>query len=372
MKPILTLAATTLLGTFLSQPSLAQQQHADNSQHTAQQNSLPASQIPLLPASDIAGRRVLDQSGNAVGRIDSIIVDSRNGGVEYVLIGDQGNGDLNGQLVAVPWSVLQEPNPHGPIQLKITAAQLDEAPKFNSVNDKRLRDSRWRTRIYGYYGYSYPFYNASNAAAGSESSQAQNQGNGEAPGERSNALAVNENGTVSALGFANSVSAASLQSSPVWARRGNEIGHIDQVLIDTRNGKVAYVLIERGGFLGLSPTWYAIPVEVLTWSPATGNGYAGRGVGAGYYGPAYGYNRGGYYGNGYYGNRNEGNGEGNSGYRLTVNENLLRGLPTIPVNHANLITQTSKSDLSELYRHFGIQPYWQRTMAQNNGLSPTQ
>jgi PRC-barrel domain len=56
----------------------------------------------------------------------------------------------------------------------------------------------------------------------------------------------------------------------VYAVNGDPMGHIDQAMTDTRHGHVAYVLVQRGGFLGLHPTRYALPIEALKWSRATG------------------------------------------------------------------------------------------------------
>jgi hypothetical protein len=109
-----------------------------------------------------------------------------------------------------------------------------------------------------------------------------------------------------------------MQSADVVARNGNTVGRIDQVLLDPEHGEVAFVLLERGGFLGLSPSWFALPVEALAWAP---NG---------------------------------------NGYRLTVNEQLLSSEPSIPVDENHLPTQVSLQDLAQLYQHFGITPYWEQ------------
>ena len=54
-----------------------------------------------------------------------------------------------------------------------------------------------------------------------------------------------------------------MQSADVYAPNGDLIGHIDQVMIDPHHGEVAFVLLERGGFIGLSPGWSAVPVEAF-------------------------------------------------------------------------------------------------------------
>jgi sporulation protein YlmC with PRC-barrel domain len=62
--------------------------------------------IPVVPAMDIVGKIISDRNGNEAGRIDSLIIDSTNGKIEYVLIDGSPNFDLGGHLVAVPWSLM--------------------------------------------------------------------------------------------------------------------------------------------------------------------------------------------------------------------------------------------------------------------------
>jgi hypothetical protein len=45
------------------------------------------------------------------------------------------------------------------------------------------------------------------------------------------------------------------------------MGEVDHLMIDTSSGRVAYVLISRGGFLGYGGEWLPVPFEVLSWSP---------------------------------------------------------------------------------------------------------
>lgn len=149
------------------------------------------------------------------------------------------------------------------------------------------------------------------ASAGGNGAHA---GNGGAYG---NSLAINRNGVESLTANNSSTSPSGLIQANVYAQAGDLIGRINHVMIDLNDGQIAFVLIKRGGWLGLDPTWYAVPIEALDWSRGYGRGYV-----------------------------------------LDVNQQQLRGLPTIPAINGNLVTQLPRSQLAQLYRQFNLQPYW--------------
>lgn len=45
-------------------------------------------------------------------------------------------------------------------------------------------------------------------------------------------------------------------------------GKIDDVLVDTRTGDVKYAIVSFGGFIGIGDKTVAVPVSLLTWTPA--------------------------------------------------------------------------------------------------------
>ena len=104
--------------------------------------------------------------------------------------------------------------------------------------------------------------NAQNKAGPVEPRSSRNKGNtnyGENAGQ-TNGLAFDRKGILSVLTLQPTTSEAALRSAAVYAPNGDLLGRINEVLIDTSVGNVAYVLVERGGVLGLDPTWFPVPV----------------------------------------------------------------------------------------------------------------
>jgi sporulation protein YlmC with PRC-barrel domain len=60
--------------------------------------------------------------------------------------------------------------------------------------------------------------------------------------------------------------------TPVFGRAQEEIGEVDDLIVDTVTGKVRYAILSFGGFLGLGKSNYVIPWTSLKWDPNL-NGY---------------------------------------------------------------------------------------------------
>lgn len=55
------------------------------------------------------------------------------------------------------------------------------------------------------------------------------------------------------------VSAGRIEGSSVYNQLGGYIGHIENVLLDHASGRVAYVLVSCGGFLGVGARYHPLP-----------------------------------------------------------------------------------------------------------------
>lgn len=58
--------------------------------------------------------------------------------------------------------------------------------------------------------------------------------------------------------------AEDIRGHNVYDREGEEIGHVDDLLVDDREGKVRFLQIAAGGFLGLGERKFMVPVDAVT------------------------------------------------------------------------------------------------------------
>ena len=68
------------------------------------------------------------------------------------------------------------------------------------------------------------------------------------------------------------VSADRVQGTPVFDRSGEKVGHVEDVMLDKRSGKVAYAIMSHGGFLGAGERYHPLPWSMLHYDVEK-NGY---------------------------------------------------------------------------------------------------
>ncbi|MBC7504502.1 MAG: PRC-barrel domain-containing protein [Sandarakinorhabdus sp.] len=66
------------------------------------------------------------------------------------------------------------------------------------------------------------------------------------------------------------ISADKVHGTEVYNRGGDHLGSVDSIMIDKASGKVAYVVMSFGGFLGIGEKYHPLPWEVLDYEPAIG------------------------------------------------------------------------------------------------------
>lgn len=64
------------------------------------------------------------------------------------------------------------------------------------------------------------------------------------------------------------ISGKTIQGTRVYSPSGDELGHIDDVMIDASSGKTVYGVLEFGGFLGIGSDHHAIPFGKLKYDAA--------------------------------------------------------------------------------------------------------
>lgn len=68
-------------------------------------------------------------------------------------------------------------------------------------------------------------------------------------------------------------SAEGLRGLAVHSRDGDKLGTIDQIILDKQSGRIAFVILSTGGFLGLGQSYHPVPWHALRYDSQRG-GYA--------------------------------------------------------------------------------------------------
>jgi sporulation protein YlmC with PRC-barrel domain len=70
--------------------------------------------------------------------------------------------------------------------------------------------------------------------------------------------------TTNTSGHAPVLSASSITGTKVLNPAGEQLGSIEDLMLDTDTGDIAYAVLSFGGFLGMGDKLFAIPWEALT------------------------------------------------------------------------------------------------------------
>lgn len=63
-----------------------------------------------------------------------------------------------------------------------------------------------------------------------------------------------------------SISAKTFTGTKVQNLKGENIGNIQDLMIDLETGRVLYAVLSFGGFMGIGDEYFAIPLEALVFS----------------------------------------------------------------------------------------------------------
>lgn len=63
------------------------------------------------------------------------------------------------------------------------------------------------------------------------------------------------------------LSSSTLVGSDVKNLRGEELGSVKDIMIDTQTGKVSYLVVAFGGFMGIGDKYFAVPMEAISIDP---------------------------------------------------------------------------------------------------------
>ncbi|HWQ48868.1 MAG TPA: PRC-barrel domain-containing protein [Methanosarcina sp.] len=203
--------------------------------------------LDFLSAGTIKGDKVVNRAGEDLGKIEELMIDLQSGRMAYAVLSFGGFLGMGDKLFAIPWQTLSlRPHEHA-FLLDIPKETLEKAEGFEKDNWPLTREELAGT--YTYYGYQ-PYWQA--AVTGQTGMP------GEAGSEK-----MARTGTMAGRDNPDFLSASTIKGDKVVNRAGEDLGKIEELMIDLEDGRVAYAALSFGGFLGLGSKLFAIPWQAL-------------------------------------------------------------------------------------------------------------
>ncbi|MBK7878259.1 MAG: PRC-barrel domain-containing protein [Planctomycetes bacterium] len=191
-------------------------------------------------ASDVIDMKVVDPKGEKLGKVEDVVVHP-GGETAYAVLSFGGTLGMGDKLFAMPWSVLRtteaetsKKDSDRSIVLPLDKERLKNAPGFDKAHWPVLASADWAKDIDAYYL----------TEAG---------GNVKRP--------VEAGARTSVITW----KCSDLKGADVKTPTGEKLGDIEEIAIDT-NGRVNYVAVSVGGFLGMGESHVAVPWDALKFS----------------------------------------------------------------------------------------------------------
>ncbi len=192
--------------------------------------------------SKLMGMNIKNSEGKNVGEINDIVLDATNGKARYAAVTYGGFLGFGNKLFAVPFEAFEiKRNPDDRDEclliLNVTQQQLDGAQGFDKEHWPNFADTKFTQELDKRYGIDTKMRknNQSRAKAGQLDEK-----------------------TAGANIRASQLSGMNIQNS-----EGKSVGEINDIVLDSSQGKVRYAAVTYGGFLGVGSKMFAVPFEAF-------------------------------------------------------------------------------------------------------------
>lgn len=232
-----------------------------------------------LKASDVIGMTVKNYQGETIGTVQDLVVDVEHGRVVQVILSTGAFSGMDGMMTAVPSPDLHHDADDKILQLDVTREKLKMAPKFEPETWNEGSQSNRLTELYVYFG-EHPYFIASRRDAWITNTD----------GTLARTLLRNEEMTNNTDGrhtedktrnvdqtpqswtqMGDLQKASSLMGLPVNNLQEENLGKVQNLLVDLPTGRIVAVIISSGGFLGMGGELSPVPPTALQFASERNN-----------------------------------------------------------------------------------------------------
>ena len=101
----------------------------------------------LLSAGSLTGDAVVNPSGDDLGKLEEIMLDTDSGRIGYAVLSFGGFLGMGEKLFAIPWSSLTVDTVNHRLVLDVPKERLENAPGFDKDNWPNMADRTWGESI---------------------------------------------------------------------------------------------------------------------------------------------------------------------------------------------------------------------------------
>ena len=226
MKHIWTTGASALA--IAASITMAQSQPPKNAQ-----NDHGAQNVNLMRASTVIGMKVENSGGEKIGSINNLAIDLTGGLCRFAVLSRGGALGIGDKLYAIPFKAFKFTGGKEVCILDVPKDRLDAAPEFTNDRWNTISDEQWGTTIYTYYNIK-PDFSVEKTTVKTTTSKP--------------AMLIKGSDAV---------------GMDVHNQKDEDLGEIEDLMVDTNSGRVAYAVLAFGGWLGMGEKLFAVPWQAL-------------------------------------------------------------------------------------------------------------
>lgn len=105
----------------------------------------------ILSASSIIGDKVKNPAGEDLGKIEELMIDTKDGDVNYAVVSFGGFLGMGDKYFAVPLDAMEVSTGDDSMILNVSKEKLKDAPGFDKDNWPSTADTSWYGHVRSFY-----------------------------------------------------------------------------------------------------------------------------------------------------------------------------------------------------------------------------
>ena len=202
----------------------------------------------VFRSADLIGLDVKNKAGEEIASINDLVVDLKSGEVRYAALSSGGVAGFGGKMFAVPWHAMTfmmgEPNKADSryFIFDVTKQQLEQSDGFDTAKWPNVADPKWASMV--------------------KKDHAKNEPKTESA-----------DGTRPTVAYETVFRASKIKGLDVRNDANEDLGDVDEVVIDVTKGAVKYLVLSHGTLLTGGNKLFAVPLNAITLAHASDKSY---------------------------------------------------------------------------------------------------
>jgi len=228
----------------------------------------------VVRASELLGYGVQNAAGDDLGSINDAMISLQDGCIRYMILSFGGILGLGDNLYLIPWRAITIDPVNERVLFNVEPEALNEAPVFDVDNLPDFTSPDWDAEVQTYWDpieilsadtTAIPSDTATTTSPCLDTTLVADTATGTGASESVTDTTTSEEGI--AVETPQVMRLSELLALDVTNSQGEDLGAIEDIMIDWRQDRIVYMILSFGGFLGLGEKWFVIPLEQVTLDP---------------------------------------------------------------------------------------------------------